>query len=334
MTTMLSRTSAAETLAKENPHPRDTKVVFTEEDHVYTRVKTGQAFPVSVTGLLGSVDPEPFDAEAAAANIVRMRVPKPQHCHPDGTRKTAAELVADWDLANKAGTDLHRHIELALNKEGNGPPVGALNHREFQMFLAWLATMTEAGYEIFRTEWVIHWWKYGVAGSIDAVFRHKVTGKFMIVDWKRCLTTSSSGFSSAYGDKRLKAPLDDVSATKLNKWQLQVNVYREILEHKYGLDIAGMAMVVLHPNNTKAEEYYHERTDAAMRLLNTRPPKPPKVFPPASEPPSAPATACTSVHSEVAHAAVSEPVLEPVLEPVPDSAFETPSRKRARKDSL
>jgi hypothetical protein len=95
----------------------------------------------------------------------------------------------------------------------------------------------------------------------------KEGGDFWIIDWKRCLTTTS-GFSTSFQNKCFKAPLDSLPETKLNEWSLQVNIYREILEDKYGLKIAKMGMLVLHAENARAMEFWHERSDSGRMLLD------------------------------------------------------------------
>ena len=263
-------------LARENPHPRDAAIVFQEEGHTY--LVDGVPVGLSVTGLIASVDPEPFDAVKAAQGIVRMSRPHPRYSKPspsgDGTvvSMTAEEIQAEWLRANVLGTDLHGKIERHLN----GLPVtfaaDGANAVEFEQFSRWFRKATEDGYVPYRTEWVIYDTDVDVAGSVDFVMRHTVTGDVCVVDWKRCLTTASSGFFEAYRDKRLLPPLHAVPSTKLNKWRLQVNVYRAILERHYGLKVSKMMMVVCHSTFADYEEYVHAVDTSAETLLSSRAP--------------------------------------------------------------
>jgi len=265
-------------LAIENAHPRDARITFVEDTHKY--YVDGQEVGLSVTGLLGIVDTDPFDAEAVSQKIYRMRAPHARYSYPgevlaDGTpgprvRMEPREIQDLWTLANRLGTDLHGKIERYMN----GVPVaicdGDVNVQELAQVIKWWERKKGEGYVAHWTEKIIFDEDADLAGSVDFVMREVSTGHLVIVDWKRCLTTSSSGFDSAFNGKCLGAPLSDTEATKLNKWSLQVNVYARILEKHYGVTIKGMAMVVAHPENDDVEEYWHERNDEADVLLAFR----------------------------------------------------------------
>jgi hypothetical protein len=175
------------------------------------------------------------------------------------------EILARWNRANELGTDLHGKIERFVN----GLEVdctGGENGKEFAMFLGWIRSMRDRGFVPYRSEWVIYHEEHEVAGSVDCVMWNPATKDFWIIDWKRCLTTTS-GFSSAYQNKCFRPPLHTLPETKLNEWSLQVNIYREILEDKYGLKVSKMGMVVLHSENETALEFWHDRIDAGKTLL-------------------------------------------------------------------
>lgn len=263
-------------LAVENAHPRDANIRFVEDTHEYFvhDVKVG----LSVTGLLAIVDTDPFDPVAVSTKIFRMREPHARYSRIEHTedgsesrvRMTPYEIQEQWTLANQLGTDLHGKIERYLNAVEVGIKDGDVNVQELAQVIKWWERKKREGFVAHWTEKIIYDEDADLAGSIDFVMRDVRTGELTIVDWKRCLTTASSGFSSAFRDKRLGAPLESLEATKLNKWSLQVNVYARILEKHYGVSIKGMAMIVAHPENEDVEEYWHDRTDAADVLLSFR----------------------------------------------------------------
>lgn len=78
------------------------------------------------------------------------------------------------------------------------------------------------------------------------VFRDKRSGEFLIYDWKR-----SKGIEyESYGNRSATTPcISHLPDTNFWHYSLQLNVYRKILQDKYGLQITGMALVVLHPDN-------------------------------------------------------------------------------------
>jgi hypothetical protein len=113
---------------------------------------------------------------------------------------------------------------------------------------------------------------HAVAGSVDFIGLNLETGKFVIMDWKRC-KIYGCGFSRAFRGRRLLSPLDAFEDTKLNHWSLQVNVYRMILEAApYNMAVERMLMVVImtESGQTEAVEFCHSRDDAAKVLLTDR----------------------------------------------------------------
>lgn len=272
---LLTRADASDfKLQREHAHPRDGDVTFTEDDHKYY-IK-GAVVGLSVTGLLEVVDKEKFDPVKSAKTIVDMKKPHPRYSRPDPLvegariRMSSEEIQELWILANKLGTDMHGKFERYLNSVPVEMYDGMANAKELAMFIRWWERKKKEGYIAFRTEWMIYDEDADLAGCIDFVMKHVKTGHLIIIDFKRCLTTDTSGFSSAFRGKCLGAPLDDVEATKLNKWRLQVNVYAAILERLYGVHIDGLAMIVCHENNDDVEEYWHERDPGAYTLLNHR----------------------------------------------------------------
>lgn len=99
--------------------------------------------------------------------------------------------------------------------------------------------------EPYRTEWEVWSKEHLLCGSIDMVFRRKSNGKFLIYDWKR-----SKAIKTENTYQKGLAPLDHLDDCNYWHYTLQLNVYRWILENLYGMEIEGMALIVLHPDNT------------------------------------------------------------------------------------
>jgi hypothetical protein len=260
---------ACSALARRNAHARDAGIAFVEEGHVYYRINSrdcsrGSAFGRSVTGLLHAVDPDPFVPADALRRIRASRNPNPKYAG-----LSDAQILAAWSASAPDGTMLHALMERHLN----GAHVALDDVRadivsEFRMLVAWLDAQRAAGWEPYRTEWVIYPDAFDVAGSVDCVLRHAARDEYMIVDWKRCDITGA-GFERAFRDKRLLPPMDAHPASKRAHWQLQVNLYRHVLEGCYGLRVAHMCMVVAHAatNTTGAAvEIPHGVVDVAPLL--------------------------------------------------------------------
>ena len=84
--------------------------------------------------------------------------------------------------------------------------------------------------------------KIKLCGSIDMVYRRKSDGKFVIYDWKRSKEIKSD---NPFGTGL--APLEHLPDTNYWHYTLQLNVYKWILEQYYGLEVADLYLVILHP---------------------------------------------------------------------------------------
>ena len=229
----------------------------------------GVPLGISVTGVLKEVEREPFDAEAVAAKLEA----RPTAAYNAGVDPAtgawlpmaAADIVKLWESNRDLGTHLHGCLERHLNGLPAVAEATAPVADEFGQGLRWLAKCDMVPY---RTEWVIFDEVAGVAGSVDFVGQH-ADGSLGIVDWKRCKHGDRSFFSHWKGANMLP-PLDHLPECKLSHWHAQVNLYRIMLERRYGVRVSTMRMVVMMPGQAEAVEYVHRRDDAVAALLDRR----------------------------------------------------------------
>lgn len=218
-------------LAKLNPHPSDTRIVFNESNHTYA-LDGSSTNMVSCTSFKGLFFKK-FDKEGAIANILKS---DKYATDPDYKyyNKTSDVIKKEWDDANKLGTHLHSDIENYLN--GLKVTNESKEYGYFQSFLQDNNDLTP-----YRTEWRIFSELLRLSGTIDAVFKDK-DGNFVLLDWKRSLVT--------YGDfDNAKFPLDHLKDNNFIQYSIQLNLYRQILEDHYGIRIKDMFLIELHPDN-------------------------------------------------------------------------------------
>jgi ATP-dependent exoDNAse (exonuclease V) beta subunit len=161
---------------------------------------------------------------------------------------TDQEITHMWNengrIASEAGTAMHLAIEQFLH--GSEEMITAemretVEWKYFEQF--W--NDHGADLEPYRMEWeVFAGPEHKLSGSIDAIFRRKSDGKFLIYDWKRSKEIKSD---NPYGTGF--APIDHLPDTNYWHYTLQLNVYKWILETYYGLDVADMYLVIMHPDN-------------------------------------------------------------------------------------
>lgn len=229
-------------LKQKHAHPRDDDIVFIEESHEYI-VRGVRHKYTSVTTWNHSLFSH-FDADACA-----LKITKSAKWRRDPTYKyyqlSIEQIKALWeenrDQAANAGTQMHLNIEQYYNQV----PVQN-DSKEYQFFLEFARDF--AHLEPYRTEWCVYYEEpLYLAGSIDMVFRDRNTGEFLIYDWKR---SKEIEYECAFEKKTGKIDcLKTMPDTNFWHYSLQLNTYRYILESKYDITIAGMFLVVLHPDN-------------------------------------------------------------------------------------
>ena len=152
------------------------------------------------------------------------------------------QIKLKWALDRNRGTWMHYNIERYLN----GLHYSSDVDYEMDLFIKFYENeILGRGLSSYITEWRIASPKaLGLAGSVDFVGRFD-DGTFGIVDWKRIKHWDSiySNFS-----KQCIGVLSELGASNYNKYSLQVNLYKYILELEYGIKISWMAVASFHPN--------------------------------------------------------------------------------------
>ena len=116
----------------------------------------------------------------------------------------------------------------------------------------------------YRTELIMFNEDYQLAGSIDMLFKDP-EGNILIYDWKRSkefkygnyFKTDRSGFG------RLK----HLPHCNISHYSLQLNMYRRILETKYGETVTGMSLIRMHPNLEKYDQYMASKMDGEIQSI-------------------------------------------------------------------
>lgn len=222
-------------LAQKNAHERDAMITFDEVPHLY--YINGEGGYTSVTTWNHSHFAH-FDADRIIDGMQRKIETDPGYKYYGMTR---AQIKADWDKnrdeAAQAGTRMHADIE----NYWNGLPVDNQSV-EYGYFLKFVADFPEL--KPYRTEWMVFYEEYKLAGSIDMVFE-KSDGTLEIYDWKRSKEISYEAFG---GKTASTACIADMPDCNFWHYSLQLNMYKTILEHKYGKTVTGLYLVCLHPD--------------------------------------------------------------------------------------
>ena len=230
-----------------NAHERDSHISFQEFGHIYD-VDGDKTF-TSVTKYVHGFA-KPFNANEVIAGMRRRGL------SPEYEGMTDADIQRKWKLngidASTRGTKMHYQIECYFNKLAitNNWDIDEKSWKENDLqvelgqFRNFIDCLKEEGALFpYRTEWCVFHEELKFTGSIDMVFRNK-NGGFEIYDWKRSKDIKKHGFNNFVNPALVHLP-------DCNYWHytMQLNLYKYILENKYGLRIDNLYLVVFHPDN-------------------------------------------------------------------------------------
>lgn len=241
-------------LKQRNHHPRDDRLFFDEEPHIYY-IDNDSSGVISVTTFVHKHF-QAFDADTVIKNMRKGRKWNDKNKY---FLMTDDEIKKSWDdnriEASTAGTHMHKCIELFYNERDvhNDSP-------EYKMFLDFHRDHSHL--KAYRTEWEVFLEEYKLAGSIDMVFENP-DGTFSIYDWKRCKEIKRANY---FG--KGKFPIHHMDDCNYVHYTLQLNIYKYILETKYDIKIKDMFLVSLHPNQTSYIKHeVFDKKDAVEDML-------------------------------------------------------------------
>ena len=256
-------------LAVTNTHPRDERISFEEETHTYTIDGTREGW-ISCTGFVHAYF-APFDADDVIKKMMRSSKWRPGgDSYEKYKGMTADEIKKKWADDGGESSSLGTRMHLDIEHYNNANPIGNLAGDEYaqQEGVEWNYFMKyerkhriPQGFVPFRTEWLVFKEDIKLAGSIDMVYM-KPDGTLAIYDWKRAKDIK---YENQYQSGL--APLDHLPDTNYWHYSLQLNVYRRILEEKYGYSVTELALVILHPNNTSFRVIMLNRMDDEVTAM-------------------------------------------------------------------
>ena len=230
-------------LAENHQHINDTRISFDEAKHDY--FIDGKKVKFSVTEIIDKFFPE-FDSDYWAERKAIEKLNQ-DHVEYDSEilKATIKQILDGWekkriDAASK-GTILHEKIEDFYNERFHNdyPP-------EFEYFKNFHNKYKKL--EAYRTEWRIFDQSLSLAGTVDMVYK-KENGELFIFDWKRTSKLVDQNNHPILKDFNYGYEgLSHVADNSFNRYALQQNVYKFMLENYYDKIISSMNLLVLHPN--------------------------------------------------------------------------------------
>lgn len=255
-------------LKQRNFHPRDNHISFMEEGHKY--IVHGDDTYQSVTTVVHSCFPQ-FNPDEI---IKGMKKGKNWNAKNKYWGKSDEEIKEGWNQngnsASKQGSELHYQIECFMNEDLIDAETNenieydhddllvlyedeitrdrpAIITKEWGFFINYIRS--NPSFVPFRTEWTVYSEEIKIAGSIDMVYKDRATGHLKIYDWKRAKEIKRFDYKN--GTNPIVGHLPN---SNFWHYSLQLNIYKAILEQKYGYVVSELFLVRLHPDNEN-EDY-------------------------------------------------------------------------------
>jgi len=148
--------------------------------------------------------------------------------------------LKDWDKARDYGNSVHDEIDEYLKSRGETNVV----HEDSRNAIKWLLSKIPDKC-ILYSEKRLHSKELCIAGTADIILEKD--GHVLLVDWKtsKKLDHRKNGMC--------KEPIEYLKDTKLNKYYLQLNLYKYILEKEY--EVVVDSMLICHSRNGKLKEF-------------------------------------------------------------------------------
>ena len=221
-----------------NAHPRDEFIHFDEGPHIYT--VHGEQGYTSVTTWNHSHFSH-FDADEIIEKTMKSK--KMQDPNYKYYGMTKQQILDSWEKnrkeASEAGTKTHYNIECYYNDmDVDDDSIEYIYFKNFRR--------DNANLKPYRTEWCVYHEELKLSGSIDMVFKNEDNDEFYIYDWKR---SKGIEYDNYYDKTAITECINHLPDTNFWHYSLQLNVYRRILQEKYGMKITKLCLVVLHPDN-------------------------------------------------------------------------------------
>ncbi len=217
-------------------HPKGQRIEFHPEPHHY--LLDGERL-ISVTKLIQKWFPQ-FDADAVARKKAER----------EGGSFEA--LVREWnrkrDEAANFGSKIHLFADRILQEKDDRAAddlIETERERSYVHAVREALARIAKGYEVVESEKIVFSPAYKVAGTIDLLLRSKVTGEYVVADWKTSREIKFEAFRSEAGF----GPCRKLANCNFNHYSLQLSAYGELLtREEYVTAAQGLRGVLLHLN--------------------------------------------------------------------------------------
>ena len=225
-------------------------IEFDPISHKYKFKSSPEIEPLSVTGILKKYEDE-FDADKWS-RIKANSLGIPQQTIKDSWEKKGR-------IARDKGTLCHLYLEKFYTDQLFKDIPDEL--RDKDVWTGFQNTKPKLNqflidhqkiYEPIASELIVGCKEWEITGTIDQVFKDKNTGLIYLFDWK---TNKKIDNRSKY---KMKGSLKKLQACELNKYSLQLELYKRIIEKETGVEIEG-TKIVHFPESGDSYQIYNTK---------------------------------------------------------------------------
>ena len=215
--------------------------VFYEDGHYYTY--KDKPVGISATRLIEEYANE-FNQEEIAERVAIKE------------NKTIQQVLDEWkyknDFACNKGTTIHNYVQSLFS--GNGYELYLFDDSdEYKNAIIKCKKQAQNFWKDYKDqlehvadEYIIGSSEYDFASACDHLFINKLTGGFVLVDYKT--NAYLSGHNKKAYSKQMKVPLNHLNDDSLHHYYIQLSMYKFIIEKYTNLKIDEMFIVYMSEN--------------------------------------------------------------------------------------
>lgn len=209
-------------------------ITLRESDHKYFVKPYPNLKFTSVTTLLHEYF-TPFESEKIANELAG---------HGKYAEWSVQDLLDDWEQSGVTGTKVHKALE-EFKLHGVIPENPHIKARHG---INWIYNNNILeDYHVFA-EVMLFSADLQIAGTVDVILQHKITGKFYMLDYKTNKKISKSAMYGATGISNITKHLPDCN---FQHYTLQMSIYQYLLETEYNIKIESRTIVHLLDKPTR-----------------------------------------------------------------------------------
>lgn len=239
-------------------HPNNKHIItFDEGPHTYVD-NFGKQY-VSATTFIGGF----FDK----FDMVAMSRKCSKGVNPKYVGRTPDDILDEWtregDRGRTEGTNTHEYAEGLMC--GWSVLLGPISGRCVNLFIQVNMAVKKllSHFVLVGAEIIVFSPKLGLAGMIDLLMFDPIRRRLLILDWKQ-----NKKLSRHNQWQKAHAPIDHLQETDINKYSLQLSLYKKIIEMEgYFPDIDIIDLGIIHLQEFSYENIKMESFDYEIREL-------------------------------------------------------------------